>query len=228
MFIYKWTNLINGKIYIGLTNNIKRRLSKYKNIKPTRPIEFALRKYYYNFNDVNDPKNQFKFEIIDKANNYDELNQKEIDYIEFYKMLGYELYNLKGGGRVGYHSEETRKKMSESHKGSTLSEEHRKNISKAGKGRIVSEETKKKLSESQKGNTNTKNRQYTPLSEEHKQKLSESHKGKKASEESKKKMSESAKGNTSHKGKVHSEETKKKLSEASKKYWEDRKNQSIT
>lgn len=55
-------------------------------------------------------------------------------------------------------SEEARKKMSESHKGSSgywkgrhLSEEIRTKISKAQKGRVLSEETRKKMSESRKG-----------------------------------------------------------------------------
>lgn len=49
------------------------------------------------------------------------------------------------------HSEESKRKMSESHKGHIISEETRNKISQANKGNIASEETKKKLSESHKG-----------------------------------------------------------------------------
>lgn len=63
-------------------------------------------------------------------------------------------------------SDETKKKMSESHKGKTFSEEHKQKISESKKGVIFSEEHKQNLSDSLTGKT---------LSEEHKIKLSESH-----------------------------------------------------
>ena len=49
------------------------------------------------------------------------------------------------------HTDETKKKMSESKKGKTLSEEHKKKISESNMGHEVSEETRKKISESKKG-----------------------------------------------------------------------------
>ena len=48
-------------------------------------------------------------------------------------------------------SNETKRKISESHTGKCLSDEHKKKLSIAGKGRIISDETKKKMSESRKG-----------------------------------------------------------------------------
>lgn len=49
-----------------------------------------------------------------------------------------------------HHSEETKAKMSESHKGKhrTFSEEHKRKISESLKGKTLSEERKKKMSES--------------------------------------------------------------------------------
>ena len=49
------------------------------------------------------------------------------------------------------HSEETRKKMSEAHKGKIFSEEHKKKLSEAQIGKILSEKTRKKLSEAKIG-----------------------------------------------------------------------------
>ena len=88
-------------------------------------------------------------------------------------------YNLMSGGECNIHSEESRKKMSESLKG------------RPGpmKGKTHSQETRRKLSESHKGYKHT---------EEQKRKISESSKGKKISEEQKRKISESKKGK--HKG----------------------------
>ena len=50
-----------------------------------------------------------------------------------------------------HHSEESRKKMSEAHKGKHLSEEHRRNMSAALKGKHNSAEARKKMSEAHKG-----------------------------------------------------------------------------
>ena len=137
------------------------------------------------------------------------------------------------------HSEETKLKMSESHKGIKLSEETKQKISESEKGKKISEETKRKMSESLKGkqlseehkqkiSEANKGREFSEehkqkvseslkgrkLSEEHKKKLSEAKKGIKLSEEHKQKLSESMKGK--NKGKKLSEETKRKLSEANK------------
>ena len=94
------------------------------------------------------------------------------------------------------HSEETKRKLSETHKGKRLSEEIRK-----------------KMSESKKGNSNRKGKHH---SEEARKKLSEACKGRRLSEETRKKISESKKGNSNRKGKHHSEETRKKMSESLK------------
>ena len=106
-----------------------------------------------------------------------------------------------------HHSEETKRKISESHKG-----EKNPMYGKFGKdnsmyGKHHSEESKKKMSESKKGE---KHHMY----------------GKHHSEETKRKISES------HKGLKHSEKTKKKISEGHKKYCGEKhhmygKNQSL-
>ena len=62
------------------------------------------------------------------------------------------------------HSEESRRKMSESKKGHIFSEEHRRNLSEARKGKHHSDETKQKMRDSHKGRT---------FSEESRRKMSE-------------------------------------------------------
>lgn len=132
------------------------------------------------------------------------------------------------------HSEETKKKMSESQKGEKnhsygkhLTEEHKRKLSEANKGKTVSEVTRGKLSVASKGRC---------LSEETKRKLSialsgenSPNYGRKHSDETKRKRSESVKkaleeGRFSINGEKnpfwgnhHSEETKEKLREARKK-----------
>ena len=108
-----------------------------------------------------------------------------------------------------HHSEETKKKMSETRKGEKHpfygkhhSEESRRKMSEVRKGKHHSEETKRKMGEIRKG------KKLKPFSKEHKRKIGEARKGKHYSDETKRKMSES------HKGHLVSEETRRKLSEA--------------
>jgi hypothetical protein len=119
-----------------------------------------------------------------------------------------------GEGMSGFtHSDETRKRMSDVHKGEnhhmygkTHSEETRRKISEGNKNKILTKETKKRMSESQKGRT---------CSEETRIKLSEANKN--PSEETRRKISEAQKGEKNHNyGKTASEESRKKMSDAHK------------
>ena len=94
------------------------------------------------------------------------------------------------------HTEETKRKMSETHKGKKLKEYHKRKISESTLGRIVTEETRKKLSEAKLGE---KNHFY----------------GKKHTEETRKKMREDRTGEKNYfYGKKHTEESKRKMSES--------------
>lgn len=142
--------------------------------------------------------------------------------------MGFEKHHTpwnKGKRGVQIISEETRRKMSASHKGKGLgkdnpmfgkhpSKEARKKMSEAHKrqtpwikGKHHSEEAKKKISEATKGEKN-------PMFGKHPNPWN---RGIPRTEEEKKKMSENRKGIPSwFKGKHHSEETKRKLSESKK------------
>jgi len=85
MFIYKTTNLINGKIYIGEHNG------KYTNyLGSGKILKLAIKKY---------GKENFKREIIEECETLEELDEREIYWIEFYnsrdKKVG---YNIREGG----------------------------------------------------------------------------------------------------------------------------------
>lgn len=97
-------------------------------------------------------------------------------------------------------SEETLKRLSESHKGYKPSEETKRKMSEAGKGKVP-------------WNKGLEGYKIKPCSEETKQKIGDANRGKVRSEEAKQKVSASLMGNTRTKGMQHSEETKKKWSE---------------
>lgn len=155
MIVYKTTNLINGKIYIGKACG-KSVVNGYLG----SGIELVPDIIKYG-------KQSFRRVTIDFATNEKEQCQKEIFWIKFYReKLGiYSLYNISDGGEGAsfLKSEETKKKISMSHKGKKQSEQHRKNNSIARKkqfenkenrpyfGKPKSEETKLKISLAKKG-----------------------------------------------------------------------------
>lgn len=97
MIIYKVTNLINGKVYIGQTQKtLKIRKIKhiYESFEGNSKLLFhkALRKY---------GEDSFSWDIIDYADSQDELNKKEIYWISHYNSFGENGYNLTNGGASG-------------------------------------------------------------------------------------------------------------------------------
>jgi group I intron endonuclease len=113
MIIYKITNTINNKVYIGqtivkLSDRISGHYADSKRDRKTKcktKISKAISKYGFE---------NFHFEIIDKASSQEELNEMEEKYIKMYNSnideYGYNL--LSGGHQNGKHSEETKAKIS--------------------------------------------------------------------------------------------------------------------
>lgn len=162
--IYIITNLVNGKVYIGKTEeSFKRRWwhhvsSLNGNYHKNNHLQSAWNKY---------GEKNFKFEILHIHEEGENLSNLEVKFIEKFDSFnnGYN-QTLGGEGTLGHKqsddakrkigeknrinmtgkklSEETKLKMSNSHKGYVKTEEHRKNLSKSLKGKNVSEETKEK------------------------------------------------------------------------------------
>ena len=113
MIIYKVTNKINGKIYVGqTTRTLQHRKTQHichaKNGYIKSAFANALNKY--------GPEN-FTWEIIDTAETIEKLNEKEIYWIAKLESLvdfGHG-YNCDTGGKNGKHSEATKKLISEIH-----------------------------------------------------------------------------------------------------------------
>ena len=161
--VYMYTNKVNGRRYIGITNDLERRRKEHLR-HSTQLIDRKIKEYGADNFDL----------VVIFTGTYEECKIKEQEYIEQYQTLASQNgYNItKGGdGVVGFsHSEESKKRMSESHKKLP----HKPH----------SEETKQKISESNIG----KHSNYKPT-EETKQKISDSLTGRKLNEEQRKAIS---------------------------------------
>ena len=133
--IYKYTNKVNGKVYIGQTINESKRREKWKNLK----TPYAGN--YINRARVKYGIESFSYEVLVEILNDDEiilkdtLNLLEEKYISLYHSKDPKFgYNLTDGGKSGKGqivSQETRNKISKVHKGlkKKMSEQGKRNIS---------------------------------------------------------------------------------------------------
>lgn len=139
--IYKTTNTVNNKIYIGKhqTENIN---DNY--LGSGVALEKAIKKY---------GRAKFIKEILFVFDNEIEMNEKEKELVTEQFIATNKTYNMGVGGEGGSHfkgkthSEETRKKLANLSRGVVFSEERKYKISQANKNRVISDETKNKLAE---------------------------------------------------------------------------------
>lgn len=90
MYLYQITNTINGKIYIGQTNNIQKRWSNHKCCNsPDMVIAKAIKKYGVE---------NFKFEILYKNVSIEEIDELEIRTIKEKNSRVPNGYNVSEGG----------------------------------------------------------------------------------------------------------------------------------
>lgn len=94
--IYKITNKINNKIYIGQSIHIETRIKEHlwkatnsKDVSFNAPIHLAIRKY---------GKENFEWEVIEECSIQD-IDEKEKYYIQQYNSLVPNGYNISTGGQ---------------------------------------------------------------------------------------------------------------------------------
>ena len=139
----------NGKVYVGLTchsEDIEGKRFGHDGCKyKEQPLVYrAIQKYGWD---------NIQHEIIARYISRESAVNIEKDLISLYRSNERKYgYNISPGGEEGsYHSEETKKKMSEQRRGKKKSEEHRRKIGESNRGKVMSAETKKKISEKAKG-----------------------------------------------------------------------------
>ena len=141
--IYKITNLVNDKIYIGQTKQkLERRFQQHT--ETNYPIGRAMRKH---------GRDKFKIETLLISDDLEYINMMEQKIIEAYDCIAPNGYNLASGGLHFEHSEVTKRKLSEIAKAKGVNPELTKLAAEVNTGNPRSEEVKKKISEAQKGKT---------------------------------------------------------------------------
>lgn len=147
--VYKITNTLNGKVYIGQTVDYrKRKVGHFSYLRRNAHRNCYLQKSFNKYGE-----SSFKMEII-KECAVDELDKLEIYYMRKYnsidKTLGYNM--VIGGNTNKSFPDYIRQKMSRSQKGRIISEEHRKRIGKWHKGKTISPKDIEKANKTKKDN----------------------------------------------------------------------------
>ena len=156
--IYKATNIVNQKVYIGQTVkklNIRKSQHKYDAKNGSR-LYFHLALLKYGFDN-------FNWEILESCFDINECNEKEKNIICLYKSTEREKgYNIDFGGNSTTRSDETkekirlgkqnvsletREKLRIANIGKKLSDETKEKIRLANIGKKISETTRQKLKE---------------------------------------------------------------------------------
>lgn len=110
--IYIIENLINKKIYVGQSNNIKKRWRQHKNLlKANNHHNIHLQRAWNKYGEKN-----FSFHIMEFCEHQTLLNSIEILYISYFDSYNNGYNQTKGGeaGIPGYHHrEESKKAMSQ-------------------------------------------------------------------------------------------------------------------
>jgi group I intron endonuclease len=149
-YIYLINNLVNGKIYIGKTYNPTRRWIMHRNFAKKNSSVPRFNYPLYKSMRKNGISN-FRFDIIETHQLEEDALEAEKWWIAYLRSLGATLYNLTDGGEGTsgrQHSEETRRKISQSNMGNqsrfgqTNSTEHRAKISVALKGKTYTKKRK--------------------------------------------------------------------------------------
>jgi group I intron endonuclease len=180
--IYKIQSKVHpDRCYIGSSVSISIRWRHHRNALNRNKNDNPRLQNHYNKYGLSD----LVFSVVERCPK-EVLIEREQHYIDALDPF-FNICKVAGNTLGVKLSKETKRKLSEAHKGKKMgphSEETKRKISKANKGKKRSEETKRKLSEINKGKRHSK---------EARRKIGEANKGRKLSKEHRRKLSEARK-----------------------------------
>lgn len=208
--VYKISNTLSGRYYIGYSTNIDRRFCVHRSKLKQNCHDNIFLQRAYNL----DGEDKFIYDIIHICDTDEEAKEIELKYLtdlSIRDMLYNLNYNNSGGDLMTNHPDKKiiREKILKSHADTIIKmslEERKEKFGKCGEkngmyGKTHTEEVRQKMSQLKKGNTYCK--------------------GKKLSDETKQKLSNIRKNNYTGEdnpffGKHHTDETKEKIREKNK------------
>lgn len=197
--IYKITNSVNGKVYVGSAVSIIRRWDLHRSqLNAGKHHSVKLQRAWVKYGEAS-----FTLDVLEYVEDCTQLLTREQHWLDTLNTVddGYNVCRVAGSTLGVKMPESHRQRMSEVHKGRPKSEEMRRKVSEANRVRPVSQATLDAFRKARVGST---------LTEEHRAKLSAATKGKPKSEQAKANM------NAKRIGRVMSEETKAKIAAAQK------------
>lgn len=190
--VYKIVNDVNDKIYIGQSINVIARWKDHVNSLRRGDSRCTLLQRAWN----KYGEEHFYFEILESCSE-EMLDDVETKYIDFYDSRNINKgYNIEPGGNKNKHlADETKRKIGDANRGRSHSEEAKRKMSESRTGenngmygKHHSEESKKKMSNAKKGKPGK------PCTDYQKECARLANLGKDVSEETRKKISEANKG----------------------------------
>lgn len=143
--VYKHTNKVNGKCYIGITSqDVRIRWNRGWGYQYCPHFWRAIQKYGWD---------AFTHEVLYDGLTKEEAEMWEVTLIAEYRSADLRFgYNVSlGGSAKGKHSEETREKIGDCRRGKHHTDESKRKMSQSHLGKTLSEEHRRKLSIAQYG-----------------------------------------------------------------------------
>ena len=206
--IYKVTNKINGKVYIGQSADIGRRWRQHMTAEDDTYFHKAIQKYGVE---------NFKWEVIEQCKKKD-LDEREIYWIEYYDSFNKGYNCTKGGDGVSGGEDHPMWKG-----GVSLDKDYYRQYSKQYY-QANKEEAKEKMKEYYEANKEKKKEYYEANKEKRKEKMKEYNEvNKEKIKQQQKEYYETNKEKRKEKKKEYNEVNKEKIKQQQKEYYETNK-----